>query len=152
MTVYLPTVVGELAADEDDAPPRRLPVGSETILLVEDEDPVRDLVRRVLEDAGYRVLAASRPTEAQRLAAEHSVDLLLTDVVMPEMSGYDLATRIRLGQPGARTLFISGYAHKALGEATELPAGELLRKPFSPEELRSAERAVLDGDSLPDVA
>jgi two-component system, cell cycle sensor histidine kinase and response regulator CckA len=148
MTVLLPA--SQEAADEEEGEPvaMRVPAGSETILLVEDEDAVRDLVRRVLEDAGYRVLAAARPSEAQRLASAHEVDLLLTDVVMPEMSGYDLSTRVRLAQPKARTLFMSGYAHKALGEAAELPQGELLRKPFSPEDLTAAVRAVLDGGTV----
>jgi CheY-like chemotaxis protein len=63
---------------------------------------------------------------------------------MPEMTGYDLAARARLAQPWARTLFISGYAHRALGEAEEQPQGELLRKPFSPEELTATVRKVLD--------
>ena len=71
-------------------------MGTETILLVEDEEPVRELVRRVLEGAGYEVLAAGLPSEAERLLAEaEHVDLMLTDVVMPEMSGYDLAARVR---------------------------------------------------------
>jgi len=146
--VYLP-VAGEPSGEESPSPAAlRLPAGSETILLVEDEEPVRELVRRVLEDFGYRVLAASRPSEAQRLAAGSEIDLLLTDVVMPEMSGYELATRVRLARPDARTLFMSGYAHKALGDAGELPDGELLRKPFSTEELTAAVRAVLDGREL----
>lgn len=118
---------------------------SPRVVLVEDEEPVRELVRRVLEDVGYRVLTASRPSEAQRLAADSEIDLLLTDVVMPEMSGYELATRVRLARPDARTLFMSGYAHKALGDNGQLPEGELLRKPFAPEELTAAVRAVLDG-------
>jgi two-component system cell cycle sensor histidine kinase/response regulator CckA len=145
MTVYLPAADSDVVLDEGGPEPLGPPVGKETILLVEDEDPVRDLVRRVLEDAGYEVLPAALPSEAQRLAAGARIDLLLTDVVMPEMSGYDLASRIAIGQPTARTLFISGYAHRALGEASELPAGELLRKPFSPEQLTRAVRIVLDG-------
>jgi two-component system, cell cycle sensor histidine kinase and response regulator CckA len=149
MTVYLPAVEAASADEDDDGPqPGRLPLGSETILLVEDEDAVRDLVRRVLELAGYRVLSAARPSEAQRVAVDEQIDLLLTDVVMPEMSGYDLATRIRLAQPASQTLFISGYAHAALAETAQLPIGELLRKPFSPDELTRAVRAVLDGESV----
>jgi len=144
MTVYLPAASGAPTRDVEEPTSLRLPVGTETVLLVEDEDPVRDLVRRVLEDAGYDVLSAARPSEAQRLATDMHIDLLLTDVVMPEMSGYDLAARIRIGHPEARTLFISGYAHRALGDVPELPAGELLRKPFSPEELKRTVRAVLD--------
>jgi PAS domain S-box-containing protein len=146
--VYLPVSGGPEDAESRDPFALRLPSGSETVLLVEDEEPVRELVRRVLEDVGYDVLAASRPSEAQRIAAESEIDLLLTDVVMPEMSGYELATRVRLARPAVRTLFMSGYAHKALGETGELPDGELLRKPFSPEELTAAVRAVLDGGEI----
>jgi len=148
MTVFLPAAAGAVEEESPEPVLLRLPAGTETVLLVEDEDPVRELVSRVLEDVGYEVLAASRPSEAQRIVAEREIDLLLTDVVMPEMSGYDLATRVRLAQPESRTLFMSGYAHKALGEASELPQGEMLRKPFSPEQLTRAVRAVLDGDGL----
>ncbi len=152
MTVFLPAASGFVARQEEEPVAQRLPAGTETILLVEDEDPVRELVARVLEDVGYVVLPAARPSEAQQLAARNGIDLLLTDVVMPEMSGYDLATRVRLAQPATRTLFMSGYAHKALGEASELPEGELLRKPFTPEQLTRAVRAVLDGDSIAEIA
>jgi two-component system cell cycle sensor histidine kinase/response regulator CckA len=149
MTVFLPATTGTVESAAVDPILLRLPAGTETVLLVEDEEPVRELVARVLEDVGYEVLAAARPSEAQRIVAERQIDLLLTDIVMPEMSGYDLATRVRLAQPEARTLFMSGYAHKALGEASELPQGELLRKPFSPEQLTRAVRSVLDdGDVL----
>jgi nitrogen-specific signal transduction histidine kinase len=146
VTVFLPAAGGVVLDDDDELGDADLPLppGSETILLVEDEDPVRELVRRVLEDVGYRVFAASRPSEAQTVLAANDIDLLLTDVVMPEMTGYDLAARARLAQPWARTLFISGYAHRALGEAEEQPQGELLRKPFSPEELTATVRKVLD--------
>jgi two-component system, cell cycle sensor histidine kinase and response regulator CckA len=148
MTVYLPAAESAPAEDDDQPQASRLPLGHETILLVEDEDAVRDLVRRVLELAGYRVLSAARPSEAQRVAVDEQIDLLLTDVVMPEMSGYDLATRVRLAQPASQTLFISGYAHSALADTAQLPIGELLRKPFSPDELTRAVRAVLDGESV----
>jgi nitrogen-specific signal transduction histidine kinase len=150
-TIFLPAAAGEVTDGEADAVALRLPSGNETVLLVEDEDPVRELVARVLEDVGYEVLSAARPSEAQRIVASSPIDLLLTDVVMPEMSGYDLATRVRLAQPAARVLFMSGYAHKALGEASELPQGELLRKPFSPEHLTRAVRAVLDGELIADL-
>jgi len=151
MTVYLPAADGADRPDDDiGAQPGRLPIGTETILLVEDEEAVRELVQRVLEGGGYHVLTAARPSDAQRLAIDKCVHLLLTDVVMPEMSGYDLAVRIRLAHPTVQTLFISGYAHSALAETAEPPPGELLRKPFSPDQLMRAVRAVLDGEALVD--
>ena len=118
--------------------------GTETILLVEDEQLVRDLVCRVLESAGYRVLAAARPSEAELLLEqEHSVDLLLTDVVMPEMSGYELAARVSDSRPELRVLFISGNAYAAAWP-TRIDA-ELLQKPFASDQLARAVRRVLDG-------
>jgi CheY-like chemotaxis protein len=118
--------------------------GTETILLVEDEQLVRDLVCRVLENAGYRVLAATRPSEAELLLEQgHSVDLLLTDVVMPEMSGYELAARVRDSHPEIRMLFISGNAHVEAWPTTI--DGELLQKPFAPDQLARTVRRVLDG-------
>jgi PAS domain S-box-containing protein len=144
--VYLPIVVGAVDAEprEGGGAGAELARGSETILVVEDQDAVRELVRRVLENAGYRVLPASRASEAERLLGETAeIDLLLTDVVMPEMSGYDLAARIRVRRPDIRTLFISGYAAGA-GDTAALAAGELLKKPFAPDQLAQAVRRVLD--------
>ena len=128
----------------DDRSVEALARGTETILLVEDEQLVRDLVCRMLESAGYRVLAASRPSEAELLLEqEHSVDLLLTDVVMPEMSGYELAARVSDSRPELRVLFISGYAYAAAGPP-RIDA-ELLQKPFASDQLARAVRRVLDG-------
>ncbi len=120
----------------------------ETILLVEDEAPVRELVRRVLQSAGYVVLAAGLPSEAERLLEEAAhVDLLLTDVVMPEMSGYVLALRVTELRPNVRRLFISGYAPRV-----QLVKGPLLKKPFAPDELARAVRAALDDDGRLEIA
>jgi CheY-like chemotaxis protein len=122
--------------------------GTETILLVEDDKAVRDLVRNVLERAGYRVLPASRPSEAEVLLAEEQrVDLLLSDVVMPEMSGFELAARLRLGRPEMRTLFMSGNAYVA--SSSTHSDDELLKKPFEPGELAHAVRGVLDRPAVP---
>jgi two-component system cell cycle sensor histidine kinase/response regulator CckA len=89
------------------------------------------------------VLAAGLPGEAERLLEEAGhIDLLLTDVVMPEMSGYELVGRVRERRPEIRALFMSGYAHRVSGEA--IAEGELLKKPFSPEQLARAVRAALD--------
>jgi two-component system cell cycle sensor histidine kinase/response regulator CckA len=146
VTVYLPVVAGDVDESRPgDGPEVELERGSETILVVEDEAPVRELVRRVLESAGYRVLSASRPSEAEQLLWEAPVvHLLLTDVVMPEMSGYELAATICARRPEIRTLFISGYAAGAGNRPTPAP-GELLKKPFAPDELAQAVRRVLDG-------
>jgi CheY-like chemotaxis protein len=117
--------------------------GSETILVVEDDEAVRGLVCRVLESAGYNVLLATRPSEAELLLAQaQNVDLLLSDVVMPEMSGFELAARLRNTRPDLRTLFISGNAYVA-SSSTHSEA-ELLKKPFAPTELTLAVRRTLD--------
>jgi CheY-like chemotaxis protein len=143
-TVFLPVAElgseNELSVGEADA---SLPGGTETVLLVEDEAAVRELVRRVLESAGYRVIQADRPSEAERLLAEEEdVDLLLTDVVMPEMSGYELAARALERRPELRTMFMSGYSHPGAGPQ-QVP-GELLQKPFTTDELTQTIRKTLD--------
>jgi CheY-like chemotaxis protein len=135
-----PRASGAVASQAPGDPDR----GTETILLVEDEQLVRDLVCRVLENAGYRVLTATRPSEAELLLEqEHSVDLLVTDVVMPEMSGYELAARVSGSRPEIRMLFISGNAHVEAWP-TRID-GELLQKPFAPDQLARTVRRVLDG-------
>jgi PAS domain S-box-containing protein len=153
-TVYLPVVVGvaDIAPRADGNAGATLTGGTETILVVEDETPVRELVRRVLESAGYRVLPASRPSEAERLLQdEPAVDLLLSDVVMPEMSGYELAARILDRRPEIRTLFMSGYAAGA-ADAASSASSELLKKPFAPDQLAQAVRRVLDEPRRRDIA
>jgi two-component system cell cycle sensor histidine kinase/response regulator CckA len=143
-TVYLPVAQG---AYEDESSVGEahaaVPSGTETILLVEDEAAVRELVRRVLEDAGYRVLLAEKPSQAERLLGEEeSIDLMLTDVVMPEMSGYELATRTLERRPEIRMMFMSGYSHPAAG--SQAVRGELLQKPFTTDELTRTIRKTLD--------
>ena len=120
---------------------------SETVLLVEDETSVRALARRVLVRGGFRVLEASTPTEALRLASEHApeIRLVLTDVVMPEMSGPALAQQLEEIVPGVRVLFVSGYTDdevvsRGLGTA-EI---DLLQKPFSAQQLVERVREALD--------
>ena len=87
------------------------PTGSETILVVEDEDPVRTLLAGLMTNAGYKVLTAAPPVEALEMVKRNtgSIDLLLTDVVMPQLSGPDLADRLRTSKPGLRVLCMSGY-------------------------------------------
>ena len=151
-TAYLPQATGPMEDDRwvNTAGAGSLTRGNERVLLVEDEDPVRELVRRVLESAGYEVLAAGLPSEAERLLDGGArVDLLLTDVVMPEMSGYDLAARVLERRPEIRMLFMSGYSHRVPG--AEIAKGELLKKPFAPEQLARAVRAALDDNGNAEI-
>ncbi|HKQ67354.1 MAG TPA: GAF domain-containing protein, partial [Methylomirabilota bacterium] len=147
--IYLPC-----AGDLDDARPEQGPEraiearGSETILLVEDEGDVRELAREILEMAGYTVFEAGRGDEALRLCldAAKPIDLLLTDVVMPQMSGPELARRILELRPGTKVVYMSGYTDDALGHHGVLdPDIVLLPKPFTPESLMQHLRLALDG-------
>jgi signal transduction histidine kinase/ActR/RegA family two-component response regulator len=145
--IYLPQ-----AADTDEpvvrtSEPARLSVGAETILLAEDEEPVRLLARRCLEGMGYRVLAASRADEAVRVAAHHAgpIHLLLADVVMPGGSGSELAERLAAQHPEMRVLYMSGYTDDAIVHRGVIAPGiELLEKPFNPATLARKVREVLD--------
>jgi CheY-like chemotaxis protein len=136
----------------DEAVPGRTGVevqrGSETLLLVEDEEKVRSLVRNVLRKSGYRVFEASRGEEALDLSELYlgQIDLLVTDVVMPQMSGRELALRLVNSRPQIKVLYISGYADNAVwGEGGPDSGGAFLQKPFSPEALAHKVREVLDG-------
>ena len=130
------------------AGPDAAPNGSGTILLVEDEAPVRALARRVLEQAGYTVLEAADGLEGARVAEEFegAIDLLLTDVVMPNLGGRSLAERLRAKRPALPVLFISGYPEGELerGDITG-DGASYLEKPFSPQLLRETVRAALEG-------
>jgi PAS domain S-box-containing protein len=127
--------------------PQETASGQATVLFVEDEAPVRRLVCRVLESAGYRVLVAESGEEAMNLFARHcdEVDVLLTDVVMPGMGGFELARRLAARRPELRLLCVSGYPGDQVPglEASE-QTPPLLQKPFSPAELLEKLRAVLE--------
>lgn len=130
-----------------EAPPAAIETaGSETVLVVEDEDAVRSLVRQVLEECGYGVLEARSGEEALALlsADEPPVDILVSDVVMPQMGGPELARLVAARRPLVKVLFISGYSeHDRV--ATRLGrADALLHKPFTPDELARRVRALLD--------
>ena len=108
------------------------PASGPLILLVEDESVVREVTRQVLEHAGYQVLESDGPREAMRLAEVHTgrIALLLSDVVMPGMSGIDLARRIQKTQPRLATVFMSGYANPVVMQKAE-PLSSYIQKPFS---------------------
>ena len=121
--------------------------GTETILVVEDEPAVLSLSQRALEAQGYVVLAASDATTALRLVERHggTIHQLLTDVVMPGMSGRELADQLAARRPGTRVLYMSGYPGDAVVQHGELPAGSaFLQKPFAPDGLARKVRDVLD--------
>jgi PAS domain S-box-containing protein len=145
---YLPRLEDAATVVDERMPTRpKAPRGTETLLVVEDEDGVRELVRDMLEMAGYRVLDASRPTVAERLCREHqgTIDMLLTDIVMPEMSGHELAAKLAVVRPEMRILFMSGFAEPTVREGGVLQPGiELLPKPFERHGLLTRVRSVLD--------
>jgi PAS domain S-box-containing protein len=121
--------------------------GHETILLVEDEPAVRELTRMVLSERGYSVIEAMNPEDALRLAGSHGeeIHLLLTDVVMPGMSGHDLAKRLTARHPNLRVLYMSGYAFNVFAESGSLEEGlSFLQKPFTPKALAQRVRQALD--------
>ena len=144
--VYLPRS-GDVSLIERSAPaPLDVAGGLETILVVEDEDAVRRLVRSTLERRGYRVLVASSGPEALRIASvEPSIDMLVTDLVMPQMSGLEVAKRVREDRPEIRVLFMSGYTDRSLQKTGALPEStEFMQKPFTPAVLAARVREVLD--------
>jgi DNA-binding NtrC family response regulator len=116
-----------------------------TILLVEDEDAVRDLTAQMLSRAGYRVLSAATPGEACALFEKHAadIDLLVTDVVMPDMNGPALADRLVARRPDLRVLFVSGYSDAMPASATATDRVTFLAKPFAPSRLISTVAELL---------
>ena len=122
--------------------------GSETVLIVEDEPSVRGLVVRVLRELGYTLLEAANGEEALYMAREQDdkkINLLLTDVVMPQMSGKELADQLKILQPDIEVLYISGYTDDAIVHHGVLePGTNFLQKPFSPSALTHKVREVLD--------
>ena len=147
-TVYLPCV--EAAADAPVSLAReRMPEGTEGVLLVEDDAALRGLLGEVLTTAGYRVFDAATPEEALLIAEHAPVDLLLTDVVMPGMSGPDLARQLSERRRGLSVLYMSGHAQEALGgRGIAEPGSRMLQKPFMAELLLSKIRDVLAADAV----
>jgi two-component system, cell cycle sensor histidine kinase and response regulator CckA len=141
--VFLPCAMAPIGGHGDSG--SALTAGGETILLVEDEPLVRELSRDMLERQGYQVVLASDATEAERISAiAGSFDLLITDAVMPSISGIELARRIRASHPGLKVLFISGYSDQP-GERDQTAAegAAFLQKPFSADSLGRKIRQVL---------
>ena len=144
--IYFPSVTENAEALPAGPPAVQQPSATETILLVEDEDQVRHLTRTLLVRQGYRVLEASSGMEALALAREHRapIDLLLSDVVMPRMSGPDLAKELRTSHPEIKVLFMSGYTETAVTMQETLAAGTpLVQKPFTAANLQRHVREAL---------
>jgi len=146
-TIHLPVVDGEAAPVADNDAEGAGPPGTETLLVVEDEEEILEIVRQTLGELGYTVLSAASGPDALELLSAHdgSLDLLVTDVVMPHMGGDELARQITKRYPDMRVLFMSGYADDVLGRHGTLEPGVvLLRKPFSALELARTVRDLID--------
>jgi PAS domain S-box-containing protein len=147
VTVLIPAGDGPPVAPEP-AEPASTSANGETLLVVDDEDALREVAGRILAGAGYHVLAADGGRSALELAALHegAIDLLVSDVMMPGMLGKELAERLVDARPETRVLYMSGYARPVLASQGTLEDGvALLEKPFSAEDLLSAVRKRLDG-------
>jgi CheY-like chemotaxis protein len=147
--IYLPEADGAAERQAGDVPARAAGRGRETILVVEDEPAVRELVRDLLSQHGYRVLEAENGPRALEVWREHKarIALLLTDVVMPEsMNGRELAEQLCRERPGLKVIFTSGYSADVLGREQLLERGiRYVQKPFHPKSLVQAVRDCLDG-------
>jgi PAS domain S-box-containing protein len=148
--VYFPRIEAEVNAARLSLAPATLQ-GHETILLVEDQAQVREVARDILERNGYRLLVAGSPGEALLLCEQHPgrIDLLLTDVVMPLLSGAELAKRAALLRPELKALFMSGYTDDSIVRHGVLESEmAFLQKPFTPESLAVKVREVIDAPRL----
>lgn len=147
--VYLPRHLGSseksTGADKPEVPRGH----GETVLLVEDEQAILRMGAKMLQKLGYQVLAANGPGEALRLAADHPIDLLITDVVMPEMNGRELAERLHAIHPNLKILFMSGYTANVIAHRGVLDEGvNFMPKPFAEPELAVHVRQALDGEQV----
>ncbi len=150
--VYLPRVETRPTPDRPTPRERIKPGSRETVLFVEDEVALRDLMHRVLAKGGYTVLAAGDGVEALSLVESHAgrIDIVVTDVIMPRMSGPELATRLRARDPAVGLLYVSGYTADQLRSQADLGAdATLLPKPFTADGLLRKVREVLDGPRRP---
>jgi two-component system, cell cycle sensor histidine kinase and response regulator CckA len=145
--IHLPLIDGGSEADEAKPAATDVSHGDETVLVVEDQEAVRGLARRILEEHGYQVLEAASGAEAHAVASRHAgeIDLLLTDVVMPGMDGYLLSEEMRDLRPNLRTILMSGYGADLIAHRDALASGlAYIQKPFRPEELATKVREILD--------
>jgi CheY-like chemotaxis protein len=154
--IYLPQVEPQTKIPLQRLASPDLPRGTETILLVEDDPALREMAATLLRRLGYTVLAAANGLEALRLKQQRGsghIDLLFTDVVMPHMSGKELADRVQALSPHTRILFTSGYTENTIVQQGGLNPGVVfLQKPFTPSALARKVREVLDEPGVPQPA
>ncbi|HUI52976.1 MAG TPA: PAS domain S-box protein [Terriglobales bacterium] len=146
--IYLPHVDAQQTQIHTPKLAAELPAGTETVLLSEDEQDVREIAREFLESGGYTVLEAKNGKEAIELAGRHKgkIDLLVTDMVMPGMTGQELAVRLQRDCPGLAVVFMSGYSeHAATEMANADPSVRLMTKPFSRAAMLRTVREILQG-------
>lgn len=151
-SIYLPRIDEPALSDSPVPTGARAARGAETILVAEDEDGVRHIVTQMLREQGYTVLPASGGAEALHIAQTHSgpLQLLVSDVMMPRMTGPELAVRLRGLRPDVRVLFVSGYTDGEIVRGGELePGTDFLQKPFTREQLANKVREVLRPGHLP---
>ena len=145
--IYLPRYAEKIAQPQKQILRETAVTGNETILLVEDEKAIRRTATMMLERLGYSVLGTSQPTEAISIAESHAeeIDMLMTDVVMPEMSGRELADSLTNLYPKLRCLFMSGYTANVIAHHGVLDEGvHFISKPFAKQDLAKKIREVLD--------
>jgi two-component system cell cycle sensor histidine kinase/response regulator CckA len=146
--VYLPRIDQPAAIEAQDER-KKVARGSETILLVEDDEMVRTLVRETLLREGYRILDAPGPIEAKKISEQHKgpIQMMITDVVMPKINGRDLADQLTSKRPDMRVLYMSGYTDNAVLNSGILEKEvAFLQKPFTPTSLTEKVREVLEAD------
>ena len=152
--IYFPSHAGAVLSSREPAPLSQSPGKGETILVVEDEAVLLEIVHTMLADLGYRVLPANSPAEALRLSSEYAgcIDLLLTDVVMPEMTGRELEQQILATNPALPCLFMSGYTANVISHHGVLDEGvNFIQKPFSIADVAAKIRGILDRLPSPTV-
>jgi two-component system, cell cycle sensor histidine kinase and response regulator CckA len=145
--IYLPRVDAAVTGRADPAPTQPVRRGSETVLLVEDDDAVRGVATRILRRGGYTVIEAANGVEALARCDEPGVeiDAIITDMVMPELGGREFACQLRQRRPDARIIFMSGYTEDVVTRESLIePGAAFIEKPFTPDELTRKLRAVLD--------
>ena len=145
ITIHLPLYRAESIVDHKSKLEQLTLKGHQTILLVEDELPILNLCKLILERNGYLVLAAATPVEALMAAENYkgTIDLLFTDVIMPEMNGSELSKKLRVTRPGLKTLFMSGFTADVIANNSVLADGvNFIQKPFDVKSLTKAVQTI----------